>query len=52
MNADVAVPATEVIAALVAGIADRGYAVARAALPSAIIEELRERALALDGSAP
>lgn len=50
MNADVAVPATEVIAALVAGLADHGYAVARAALPSAIIEELRERALALDGS--
>jgi SM-20-related protein len=45
---DVAAPATEAIAALVAGIADRGYAVARAALPPAIIVELRERALALD----
>ena len=49
MNADVAAPATEAIAALVAGIADRGYAVVRAALPLAIIAALRERALALDG---
>ena len=36
--------------ALVAGIADCGYAVAHATLPSTIIGDLRERALALDGA--
>ena len=40
----------EVMHALVAGIADRGYAVVHATLPLAIIGDLRERALALDGA--
>jgi SM-20-related protein len=39
-----------VIAALVTGIRDRGYAIADAALPITIIDDLRERALALDGA--
>lgn len=49
MDAGVAVAAADAIASLVAGISDRGYAVAAAALPPGIIADLRGRALALDG---
>ena len=41
---------SEAIQALVADLADRGYAVAHATLPLTIIGDLRERALALDGA--
>ena len=50
MNADVATAAAESVAALVAGVADRGYAVAHAALSAAIIAQLRQRALTLDAA--
>lgn len=40
----------EAIATLVAGIADRGHAVAQATLPITIIDDLRGRALKLDGA--
>jgi len=50
VDADVATAAPESIAALVNGLAERGYAVVHPALPITIIDDLRGRALALDGA--